>query len=112
MTLKYTFIVLLVLFSIAIIAQKPYNVILKNEQIKLPICDFQIDSIIDNRHHQRGIGMIKRGRKDRSIPTFFEYNFTTLKDYFSKNLPTARPEIEGSFAHLVRHHFQTQDEWK
>jgi hypothetical protein len=81
MTFKKLLIALFVLFSTTIIAQKPYNVILKNEQIKIPICGFQIDSIIDNRHHQRGIGMIKKGRKDRSIPTFFENNFITLKDY-------------------------------
>ena len=90
------------LFSTTIIAQKPYNVVLKNEQIKIPVCDFQIDSIIDNRHHQRGIGMIKKGRKDRSIPTFFENNFNTLKDYFSKNLPVKQDKLTPIFIVINR----------
>lgn len=90
------------LLSATIIAQKPYNVVLKNEQIKIPICSFQIDSIIDNRHHQRGIGMIKKGRKDRSIPTIFENDFTTLKDYFSKNLPVKQGKLTPIFIVINR----------
>jgi hypothetical protein len=104
MTFKKLLIASFVLFSTTIIAQKPYNVVLKNEQIKLPICGFQIDSIIDNRHHQRGIGMIKKGRKDRSIPTFFENNFNTLKDYFSKNLPVKQGKLTPIF--IVIHRFE------
>jgi hypothetical protein len=97
MTFKKLLIASFMLFSTTILAQKPYNVVLKNEQIKIPICDFQIDSIIDNRHHQRGIGMIKKGRKDRSIPTIFENNFNTLKDYFSKNLPVKQGKLTPIF---------------
>ena len=87
MNIRTYWLAFFVFTSISGFSQKPYIVELKNELIKIPKCNFYIDSIIDNRHYKMGMGMIKKGRKDSSYPASFDKGFTSLKTYLAKNIP-------------------------
>jgi hypothetical protein len=108
MILKNYLLAFLLIFSTASFAQKPYQIILKNEPIKISNVNFSVDSIIDNRHYRKYIGMVKKRRREPNNPAFFEEKFVSLKKYLQKNAVVNQPNPTSIYI-IVNHFWIWQD---
>lgn len=108
MILKNPLFVFLLAFSTVSFAQKPYQITLKNEPIKISIANFSIDSIIDNRHYRKYVGMVKKRRREPNNPAFFEEKFVSLKRYLRENVGVNQPNSTSIYI-IVNHFWVWQD---
>lgn len=82
--MKYSFLLILSLFSLAVSAQRTIR--LPETSLNLPSYGFRIDSVADARVDQSNIGHVQTGPFNSDTPARFPTDLSTyLTDYFRKS---------------------------